>query len=1032
MTDRDRGDFPRDDLVRAIHPGFEIRASDNANGMPTLVSRFIQYDTFTEIDSVFEGHFMERIAHGALKKTLAENRDQIKVLLEHGTDPTVGKKPLGAIKEIRDEDGHAVGIVPLLDTSYVRDLVPALKERLYGSSFRFKVIKEDVVRSPARSEANPQGLPERTISELRLYEFGPVLFPAYAGATAGVRSLTDRFANTADSSEAAASRDNRLLQRSWDYVMDGIWAMHPSALATVLAIMGERRQGYRPTAEEIAERIGARSEPDAEAPPGIAVIQISGPIVPHATMMSDLSGAASIADLQTQFRDALSSADVAAILFNIDSPGGSVDLVPEFAAEILAARGKKPIVALANTFAASAAYWIASATDEIVVSPSAEVGSIGVWTAHEDISAAEEKLGVKTTLVSAGKYKVEGNPYEPLSEAAQTEMQAKVDAYYQMFVDAVARGRDTTSEAVRSGYGEGRTLMAAAAVKAGMADRVATYEQTIARLEKQTASTGRAASAAKTEAAATGTSAKKEPGHSAQSRSTPEPDKTHTKSEHKEKTTMEHEYRSVEEIDVRLTEIETSQNEMSAEWGVRAFDSATQTTWDELIEEKDQLSRDRSAYLDRKAYLEKQAKVERNTERGAGHPAVQANRNSAPENVFDLTEYHTRSTSQDHMSRLLEDGAKRAVDGFRYPNPAVNQADTSEVVERLLAQDGPDKEVAQRLLIHGSPTYRSAFWKKLSGQPLNAEEQRVMAQGMQLEARALTVSATGGVTVPVQIDPTVLLSSTGAINPFRQVSKQVQTTSYQWQGVTSTGITAQYRAEGVAMTDNSPTLVAPTINPERADAFVPFSWEAGQDWGGLEADMAMMFADAKDVLEATKFASGAGHASNEPQGVLIGAGTVVGSSATTTVGTVDIYALEAALPVRFQPNAVWLATPALFSRIRSQAALGSNSGGIWADSLQVGQPARLLGYPAYKASSVGTAGNLAVSVASTKWGIFGDFSKFAIVDRIGMQVKYVDTLFNGNTAGGIAYPNGQSGIVLYWRNSSGVLTSNAFRVGTVT
>jgi HK97 family phage major capsid protein len=196
--------------------------------------------------------------------------------------------------------------------------------------------------------------------------------------------------------------------------------------------------------------------------------------------------------------------------------------------------------------------------------------------------------------------------------------------------------------------------------------------------------------------------------------------------------------------------------------------------------------------------------------------------------------------------------------------------------------------------------------------------------------------------------------------------------------------------------------------------------------------MASLFADAKDVLEATKFASGAGHASNEPQGVLVGAGTVVGSSATTTVGTVDIYALEAALPVRFQPNAVWLATPALFSRIRSQAALGSNSGGIWADSLQVGQPARLLGYPAYKASSVGTAGNLAVSVASTKWGIFGDFSKFAIVDRIGFQVKADREPVQRQHRRRHRLPERDVGLVCYWRNSSGVLASNAFRVGTVT
>ncbi len=230
------------------------------------------------------------------------------------------------------------------------------------------------------------------------------------------------------------------------------------------------------------------------------------------------------------------------------------------------------------------------------------------------------------------------------------------------------------------------------------------------------------------------------------------------------------------------------------------------------------------------------------------------------------------------------------------------------------------------------------------------------------------------------------------------------------------------------MTDNSPTLIAPTITPERADAFVPFTWEAAQDWGSLEGEMASLFADSKDVLEATKFAVGAGHASNEPKGILVAASTIAGTGATSTVGTANIYSLENSLPVRFQPRATWLATPSLFSRLRQVA--GGQTTGIWADSLQVGMPGFLLGYPAYKASTVGTAWDQLGG--GPKYAVFGDFNYFAIVDRIGFQVRPIDNLFNGNTAGGIAYPNGMSGLVAYWRNSSDVLTSNAFRVGTVT
>src|SRR6185369_16464266 len=106
---------------------------------------------------------------------------------------------------------------------------------------------------------------------------------------------------------------------------------------------------------------------------------------------------------------------------------------------------------------------------------------------------------------------------------------------------------------------------------------------------------------------------------------------------------------------------------------VRAFDPDTQTTWDELVDEKTELTRDKNAYLERTAYLASEAKKERNLERGAGHPAVVANRTSAPENIFDIGEYHTRSTSQAHMSRLMDEGANRAVEGFRFPNPAIDQ-----------------------------------------------------------------------------------------------------------------------------------------------------------------------------------------------------------------------------------------------------------------------------------------------------------------------------------------------------------------------
>ncbi len=183
--------LPREDLFRASMPAVEVRAAADESDMPVLTGRFAVWNQWTEINSAFEGNFMERVAPGAFKKTFAEGRSGMRALFQHGRDPQVADKPLGPIDVLREDDQGAYYEVPLLDTAYNRELVPGLKAGLYGASFRFSVVREDMNTEPERSAANPEGIPERTIREAKVMEFGPVTFPAYAGATAGVRSITD-------------------------------------------------------------------------------------------------------------------------------------------------------------------------------------------------------------------------------------------------------------------------------------------------------------------------------------------------------------------------------------------------------------------------------------------------------------------------------------------------------------------------------------------------------------------------------------------------------------------------------------------------------------------------------------------------------------------------------------------------------------------------------------------------------------------------------------------------------------------------
>jgi HK97 family phage prohead protease len=189
---------PRDDLYRAAMPSdgetvtfVELRASSEL-GMPTMHGFFSRFNQWTEIRSRFEGNFLERVAPGAFKRTFNNNREAMRALFQHGKDPQIGDKPLGPITELREEgDIGAYYEVPLLDTAYNREIIPGLEAGLYGASFRFSVVVDDYDPTPGESAHNPSGLPERTVKEAKVMEFGPVTFPAYAGATAGVRSITD-------------------------------------------------------------------------------------------------------------------------------------------------------------------------------------------------------------------------------------------------------------------------------------------------------------------------------------------------------------------------------------------------------------------------------------------------------------------------------------------------------------------------------------------------------------------------------------------------------------------------------------------------------------------------------------------------------------------------------------------------------------------------------------------------------------------------------------------------------------------------
>lgn len=275
-----------------------------------------------------------------------------------------------------------------------------------------------------------------------------------------------------------------------------VWAIKPEALSMLASLPMSTSIEVGALAELQAAQIQAASGPGAvDNQNGVAVLGLSGMLSPQVSLLSLIfgGGGSGLLGFRSQLRAAAADPDVKSIVLNIDSPGGYVDLIPETAADIRTAGNQKPVVAVANTLAASAAYWLAAQAHEIVVSPSAEVGSIGVYQVHMDKSEMLATMGVKPTIVRAGKYKIEGNPYTPLSQDGHDQMQEGVDDYYDMFTKDVALGRGVQVADVVGGYGEGRTLTARRAVRAGLADKVATLNDTISRLSSGRARVRRAA-----------------------------------------------------------------------------------------------------------------------------------------------------------------------------------------------------------------------------------------------------------------------------------------------------------------------------------------------------------------------------------------------------------------------------------------------------------------------------------------------------------------------------------------------------------
>jgi len=349
----------------------------------------------------------------------------------------------------------------------------------------------------------------------------------------------------------------------------------------------------------------------------------------------------------------------------------------------------------------------------------------------------------------------------------------------------------------------------------------------------------------------------------------------------------------------------------------------------------------------------------------------------------------------------------------------VNDANKERVTHLLENKDDRHGTIAQLVLATGSRSYKDAWAKAITGRDmlLTNDERQLLGRAMSL------TDGSGGFAVPFPIDPTLIQLGDGSSNPFRQISRVEQITTDSWQGVASTELSASWDGEATEVSDDTTTFTQPQVVAHKAQAFVPASIEIAGDYPGLADDLGILFADAKDRLEATAMATGSG--SSQPFGIVTaidGTGNDVSSAATDTFAVGDVYTLHETLGPRYRDSGTWVANVAIINDIRQFGTADSHAFSV---HLTEDAPLRILGRPIVESSAMDGS---VTALADNNVLVFGDFRNYLIADRVGFNVEFIPHLF----ATGNNRPSGQRGFYAYWRVGADSINDDAFALLNVT
>lgn len=346
-------------------------------------------------------------------------------------------------------------------------------------------------------------------------------------------------------------------------------------------------------------------------------------------------------------------------------------------------------------------------------------------------------------------------------------------------------------------------------------------------------------------------------------------------------------------------------------------------------------------------------------------------------------------------------------------------------VARSVEADKTDT-FARWVVTAGDPDYLRAFHKIMRNPTMGQfewddAERAAFSRVQQLQRAMNLTDAAGGYMVPFSLDPAIILTNAGTSNRALRQAFTVKTTATEaWHGVTSAGVTAEWKAEAAEVSDASPALGELSIPVHKGDAWVPFSFEVGMDASNFASEMAKLLADAKERLEAAAFIAGTG--TGQPTGLItaaVAAGKTVATAAADTLAVADLYAVKAALPARWRDRAAWLASENIYDRIRQFATGTGPQSAFWAD-FGDDRPSRLLGKPVYETSEMdGT-----IDAAATNYiAAYGDLKQYYVVDRVGTTIELVPHLFGANRR-----PTGERGFLMWFRTGGNLAVPDAVRV----